>query len=145
LTGVIVLDNADVYGFEWVDSVILNAHNYCFWISDATSFSIMDSTFSTWGKEETHTGTYDAITIAGATSATAAHMSFIISGNTFINDPDFPANSSNWLKPIRVQGSPFQFFQKYIVTNNISYGENVIASTNDGIAVTGQHVFTNNF
>jgi hypothetical protein len=49
LTGVVVLDSADVYGFEWVDSVILNAHNYCFWISSATSFSIMDSTFSTWG------------------------------------------------------------------------------------------------
>ena len=47
-----VLDSPDVYGFEWVDSVILNAHNYGFWISDATSFSIMGSTFATWGKEE---------------------------------------------------------------------------------------------
>jgi hypothetical protein len=145
LTGVIVLDSPDVYGFEWLGSVILNAHNYCFWISDATNVSIMDSTFATWGKEGIHTGTYDAITIAGATSAGAAHMSFIITGNTFINDPDFPANPSNLLKRIRVQGSPFQFFQKYIVTNNVSYGPNMIASTNDGIAVTGQSVFANNF
>ena len=144
ITGVIVLDSADVYGFEWVDSVILNAHNYGFWISDATSFSIMGSTFATWGKEAVHVGTYEAITIAGATTAAAAHMSFVITGNTFFNDPDFPAHPSNQLKPIRVQGSPFQFFQKYIVTNNISYGANMIASTNDGIAVTGASVFTNN-
>jgi hypothetical protein len=145
LTGVVVLDSADVYGFEWVDSVILNAHNHCFWISDATSFSIMDSTFATWGKNETNIGTYDAITVAGARTAAAAHMSFIITGNTFINDPDFPANLSNQLKPIKVQGSPFQFFQKFIVTNNISYGAKMVPSTNDGTAVTGQKVFSNNF
>jgi hypothetical protein len=145
LTGVVVLDSADVYGFEWVDSVILNAHNHCFWISDATSFSIMDSTFATWGKNETNIGTYDAITVAGARTAAAGHMSFIITGNTFINDPDFPANLSNQLKPIKVQGSPFQFFQKFIVTNNISYGAKMVPSTNDGTAVTGQKVFSNNF
>ena len=143
LTGVIVLDSADVYGFEWADSVILNAHNYCCWISDATSFSIMGSTFATWGRGAPR-GTYDAITIAGATSAGAAHMSFMISGNTFINDPDFPASSANRLKAIRVQGSPFEYFEKYIVTNNIAYGANMIGSTNDGIAVTGASVFTNN-
>jgi hypothetical protein len=72
-------------------------------------------------------------------------MSFIISGNTFINDPDFPAHPDNRLKPIRVQGAPFRFFQKYIVNNNISYGAGMIPSTNEGIAVTGQSVFANNF
>ena len=128
-----------------MDSVILNAYNYCFWISDATSFSIMDSTFSTWGKTDINTGTYEAITVAGATTAAAAHMSFLITGNTFINDADFPANSKNHLKPIRVQGPPFQFFNKFIVTNNISYGANMIASTNEGTAVTGQKFFDHNF
>ena len=72
-------------------------------------------------------------------------MSFLITGNTFFNDPDFPAHPSNQLKPIRIQGSPLQFFQKYIVNNNISYGVNMIASSNDGTAVTGQSVFINNF
>jgi hypothetical protein len=143
LTGVIVIDNADVYGFEWTGSVILNAFNYAFWISDATNFSITDSTFATWGTTGA-AGTYDAITIAGARTSAAAHMSFIISGNTFVNDPDFPANPANRLRPIRVQGSPLMYFQKYIVTNNISHGSGMVSSSNDGIAVTGQTVFTNN-
>jgi len=72
-------------------------------------------------------------------------MSFVISGNTFTNDPDFPANPANQLRPIRVQGSPFMYFQKYVVTNNISYGSRMVSSTNDGTAVTGHSVFTNNF
>jgi len=144
LTGVIVIDGADVYGFEWTGSVILNAFNYGFWISDATSFSITDSTFATWGTTGA-IGTYDAITIAGATTAGSAHMSFVISGNTFTNDSDFPANPANALRPIRVQGSPFMYFQKYIVTNNISYGAGMVSATNNGIAVTGHSVFTNNF
>lgn len=144
LTGVIVLDNFDVYGFEWVDSVILNAYNHCFWISDATSFSIMDSTFATWGRKETR-GQYDAILVAGATSRDAGHMSFIITGNTFINDPDFPAYHENTLRPIHVQGGEIQWFQKYIVTNNISYGTNMAGSINNGKAVTGQALFSNNF
>jgi hypothetical protein len=146
ITGIVVLDSADVYGFEWVDGVILNAYNHCFWISDATSFSIMDSTFATWGTAET-AGKYEAIWIAGADTRGTAHMSFVITGNTFINDRDFPANSNNRLQPIRVQGNETQtkFFQKYIVTNNISYGANMIGSQDGGTAVTGQKVFSNNF
>jgi hypothetical protein len=72
-------------------------------------------------------------------------MSFIIIGNTFANDPDFPANPANQLRPIRVQGPPFMYFRKYIVTNNVSHGSGIVASTNDGVAVTGHSVFTNNF
>jgi hypothetical protein len=112
-------------------------------VTSATSFSITDSIFATWGLTGA-TGTYDAITIAGATKADAAHMSFVISGNTFTNDPDFPGNRANLLRPIRVQGSPFMYFQKFIVTNNISYGSGIVSSANDGIAVTGHSVFANN-
>jgi hypothetical protein len=133
ITGAIVLDNRDVYGFEWVDSVILNVWSYCFWIADASSFSIQNSWFATWGISTT-SGIYDAITITGSQSQSDRHMSFIISGNTFYRDPDFP--SANQLKPIRIQGypAPWRYYLKYIVKDNLTYGSNMLASSDDGDA-----------
>jgi hypothetical protein len=116
LTGVFVMDNADVRRIVWSNSTMVNVSTYCFWIEDAESFSIIDSTFSSWGLD----GEYWAILVAGTKTRAEAHMNFKITGNTFLTDPDFAGSKS--LACINIQGASQPYYNKYIVANNMFYG-----------------------
>jgi hypothetical protein len=117
LTGGFVMDSPDVRAVNWLNGTMVNISSYAFWVTDAESFSIVNSTFSDWGQQGA-ASTFQAITIYPH-----PHTNFIITGNTFLKDTDFGGQPSPWIG-INVQsGSPAAAFNKYVVANNISYGQ----------------------
>lgn len=119
LTAAVVIDNVDVRRFHWSDGTIFNVLTHGILISEAESFSIVNSTFASWGLAAANS--YYGITVASTTGVSSAtrHMNFQITGNTFFNDPD-AASSGCWV------GVGIQWWQynKYVVANNIGHGSN---------------------
>jgi hypothetical protein len=122
LTGAFVIDNRDVRAVNWLNGTMVNISTYGFWVTDAESFSIINSTFSDWGQQGA-ASTFQAITIYPHN-----HTNFVITGNTFLKDTDFGENPNPWVGITVQSGSPAAAFNKYVVANNISYGQGGIGN-----------------
>jgi hypothetical protein len=122
LTSTILLDSSDVRAFTWLGGTIVNVATSCILAENVESFTVMDSTFTSWGI--TRPSYYSAISIYGASSSSSAHMNFVISCNQFFVDTDFATTGSGSQNPfvgIEIQSG---YYNKYIVSNNLSYGPN---------------------
>jgi hypothetical protein len=118
LTGACVLDNADVRMVVWTNSTMVNISSYCFWVTNAESFAVINSTFSNWGLAGS--GYWAIIT------APQSHLNFNITGNTFLSDSDFAGNG--W-RAINIQSGSYN---KYVIANNIGYGLNGVGNLAGG-------------
>ena len=109
----VVMDSMDIWGVEWVASQIVNVEGHGIKVIAATSFSIVNSTFSEWNLSPGPA--HSAIIVYPGPGATR-RCNFIISHNKFIRDTDFGLHNNNLTISI-TSGS----YNRYIITNNLSY------------------------
>jgi len=104
----VVMDNLDIWGVQWVSSQIVNVIGHGIKVLAATSFAIINSTFSEWNLNNL------------AHSAVLVHpnarTNFSIIGNQFIRDTDFGTHSN--FATITVTSGKYN---RYIISNNMSY------------------------
>ena len=102
------MDNLDIWGVQWMSSQIVNVCGHGIKVAKATSFSIMNSTFSEWNIRDE------------LCSAVLIHpdprTNFTIIGNQFIRDIDFGEHHNN----ATITVNPGQY-NRYIISNNLSY------------------------
>jgi hypothetical protein len=125
-SGAVVLDHDNVYGFSWVSGQIVNCFSHGFKVIKATSFSVVNSTFSDWGSGCQGTCPENV----GILVSPYASMRFIISSNTFIgNDADFdPDSDGNAHTGIKVGAG---LYSKYVIAHNVGYGLGAGGTVND--------------
>lgn len=104
----VVLDSLDIWGVQWVSSQIVNVIGHGFKVLAATSFAIINSTFSEWDLNDLG---HSAVVIYPH-----ARTNFSIIGNQFIRDVDFGTHHN--VATITVMPGEYN---RYVVSNNISY------------------------
>lgn len=109
----VVMDSMDIWGVEWVASQLVNVEGHGIKVIAATSFSIVNSTFSEWNLSPSPA--HSAIIVYPGYGP-PARCNFIISGNKFIRDIDFGLHNNNLTISI-TSGT----YNRYIITNNLSY------------------------
>jgi hypothetical protein len=104
----VVLDNLDIWGIQWVSSQIVNVIGHGIKVLAATSFAIINSTFSEWNLNNLG---HSAVVVFPH-----ARTNFSIIGNQFIRDTDFGTHSN--VATITVMPGEYN---RYIISNNLSY------------------------
>ena len=104
----VVLDNLDIWGIQWVSSQIVNVIGHGIKVLAATSFAIINSTFSEWNLNNLG---HSAVVVFPH-----ARTNFSIIGNQFIRDTDFGTHSN--VATITVMAGEYN---RYIISNNFSY------------------------
>ena len=130
----VVMDSLDIWGVQGVSSQIENVRGAGIQVNGATSFAIMNSTFSEWDLD------------GNGISAVLIHpnrsTNFSIIGNQFIRDADF----GNQRNSFTITVMPGQY-NRYIISNNMSWSDQpnlgvgvLRAVIDDGTAVRGKIV-----
>ncbi len=104
----VVMDSLDIWGVQWVSSQIVNVRGAGIQVNAATSFAIMNSTFSEWDLDGNG---FSAVLIHPNRST-----NFSIIGNQFIRDADF----GNQRNSFTITVMPGQY-NRYIISNNMLY------------------------
>jgi hypothetical protein len=102
------MDNLDIRGVQWVSSQIVNVIGHGIKVLSATSFAIINSTFSEWNLNNLG---HSAVLVHPN-----ARTNFSIIGNQFIRDTDF-GNHNNVATITVASGN----YNRYIISNNMSY------------------------
>ncbi len=120
----VVMDSMDIWGVQWIASQVVNVVGHGIKVIAATSFSIVDSTFSEWNLSTSPA--HSAVIVYPGFGPTW-RCNFTIIGNQFIRDIDF-GNHTNSLTISVTSGT----YNRYIITNNLSYGGSTSANLGSG-------------
>jgi hypothetical protein len=135
----VVMDNLDIWGVQWISSQIVNVIGHGIKVLAATSFAIIDSTFSEWNLNNLG---HSAVLIFPN-----PRTNFSIIGNQFIRDNDFGTHRN--VATITVTSGQYN---RYLITNNMSYsgtsgsnlGIGALGAVSDGGSAAFSKIVNNN-
>lgn len=122
----VVMDSLDIWGVQWVSSQIVNVESHGIKVLAATSFAILNSTFSEWNLNDRG---HSAIFIFPN-----PRTNFTIIGNQFIRDTDF-GKHKNVETITLIPGR----YNRYIISNNMSYSGTELSNLGVGSLLKVSH------